>query len=173
MAGHTKIFDYPVTHMAGHTKVFDYSVTQTRLDIPRSLITQSHYMAGHTKIFDYVCAPPPLHQSHTWLDIYTKVFDYPVTQTRLDIPRSLIRPTSHTHMAGHTKVFDYPVRAHTAGHTKVFHWRRKRGPGAWSHKSCWVWNGVIWRNLNHQGSLLWVFLFLALHDLGPWHSANL
>ena len=31
---------------------------------------------------------------------------------------------------------------------------------------------VIWRNLNH-GSLLWVFLFLALHDLGTWHSANL
>ena len=33
-------------------------------------------------------------------------------------------------------------------------------------------SGVIWRNLN-QGSLFWVFLFLALHDLGPWHSANL
>ena len=27
---------------AGHTKTFDYPVTQTRLDIPRPLITQSH-----------------------------------------------------------------------------------------------------------------------------------
>ena len=39
-AGHTKAFDYPDT--AGHTKAFDYPVTQTRLDIPRPLITQSH-----------------------------------------------------------------------------------------------------------------------------------
>ena len=30
------------TDMAGHTRGFDYPVTQTRLDIPRPLITQSH-----------------------------------------------------------------------------------------------------------------------------------
>ena len=54
--------------MARHTKAFDYPVTQTRLDITRPLITQSH--------------------RHGWA--YTKAFDYPVTQTLLDIPRPLI-----------------------------------------------------------------------------------
>ena len=62
------------TDTAGHTKAFDYPVTQTRLDIPRPLITQSH--------------------RHGWT--YTKTFDYPVTQTRLDIPRPLItQPHRH------------------------------------------------------------------------------
>ena len=78
--------------------------------------------------------PPPGHDillfsmSGTWscicpqtrLDI--KAFDYPVTQTGLDIPRPLITQShrqgwtyqglwlpSHTDTAGHTKAFDYPV----------------------------------------------------------------
>ena len=101
-AGHTKAFDYPVTDTAGHTKAFDYPVTQTRLDIPRPLITQSHRhswtyqglclpshtdTAGHTKAFDYPVTDTAGH---------TKAFDYPVTQTRLDIPRPLITQ-SHRH----------------------------------------------------------------------------
>ena len=53
---------------------------------------------------------------------HTKAFDYPVTQTRLDIPRPLTTQShrhgwtyqglwlpSHTDTAGHTKAFDYPV----------------------------------------------------------------
>ena len=69
-----RIFYMPShTDTAGHTKVFDYPVTQTRLDIPRSLITQSH--------------------RHGWT--YQGI-DYPVTQTRLDIPRPLITQ-SHRH----------------------------------------------------------------------------
>ena len=36
------------TDTAGHTKVFDYPVTQTRLDIPRPLITQSWGTGGKT-----------------------------------------------------------------------------------------------------------------------------
>ena len=68
------------TDTAGHTKAFDYSVTQTRLDIPRPLITQSHrhgwtyqglwlpshtHTAGHTKAFDYT-ANQPRHQWSFW-----------------------------------------------------------------------------------------------------------
>ena len=37
------------TDTAGHTKAFDYPVTQTRLDIPRPLITQSWTTGGKSK----------------------------------------------------------------------------------------------------------------------------
>ena len=60
--------------------------------------------------------------SHTDTAGHTKAFDYPVTKTRLDIPRPLITQShrhgwtyqclwlpSHTDTAGHTKAFDYPV----------------------------------------------------------------
>ena len=102
------------TDTAGHTKAFDYPVTQTRRDIPRPLITQSH---RHGWTYQGLWLP-----SHTDTAGHTKAFDYPVTQTRLDIPRSLITQShrhgwtyqglwlpSHTDTAGHTKAFDYPV----------------------------------------------------------------
>ena len=89
-------------------------VTQTRLNIPRSLITQSHRY-GWT--YQGLWLP-----SHTDMAGHTKAFDYPVTQTRLEIPRPLITQShrhgwtyqglwlpSRTDTAGHTKVFDYPV----------------------------------------------------------------
>ena len=60
--------------------------------------------------------------SHTDTAGHTKAFDYPVTQTRLVIPRPLNTQShrhgwsyqglwlpSHTDTAGHTKAFDYPV----------------------------------------------------------------
>ena len=100
------------TDTAGHTKAFDYPVIQTRLDIPRPLITQSH---RHGWTYQGLWLP-----SHTDTAGHTKVFDYPVTQTRLDIPRPLITQShrhgwtyqdlwlpSHTDTAGHTKVWDY------------------------------------------------------------------
>ena len=112
------------TDTAGHTKAFDYPVTQTQLDIPRSLITQSH---RHGWTYQGLWLP-----SHTDTAGHTKAFDYPVTQTRLDIPRPLNTQShrhgwtyqglwlpSHTDTAGHTKAFDYPV-TDTAGHTKAF-----------------------------------------------------
>ena len=76
------------TDTAGHTKVFDYPVTQTRLGIPRPLITQSH---RHGWTYQGLWLP-----SHTDRAGHTKAFDYPVTQTRLDIPRPLITQ-SHRH----------------------------------------------------------------------------
>ena len=88
------------TDTAGHTKTFDYPVTQTRLDIPRPLITQSH---RHGWTYQGLWLP-----SHTDTAGHTKAFDYPVTQTRLDIYQGLWLP-SHTDTAGHTKAFDYPV----------------------------------------------------------------
>ena len=139
-AGHTKVFDYPVTQTpldiprplitqshrhgwtyqglwlpshtdtAGHTKVFDYPVTQTRLDIPRSLITQSH---RHGWTYQGLWLP-----SHTDTAGHTKVFDFPVTQTRLDIPRSLITQ-SHRHGWTYQGLW-LPSHTDTAGHTKVF-----------------------------------------------------
>ena len=93
------------------TGSFICSVRQTRLDIP-PLITQSQ-RHGWTY--------------HLWLPSHRDTaghttFDYPVTQTRLDIPRLLITQShrhgwtyqglwlpSHTDTAGHTKAFDYPV----------------------------------------------------------------
>ena len=169
-AGQTKAFDYPVTQTrldiprplitqshrhgwtyqglwlpshtdtAGHTKAFDYPVTQTRLDIPRPLITQSHrhgwtyqglWLPRHTDTagqYQGLWLP-----SHTDTDGHTKAFDYPVTQTRLDIPRPLITQShrhgwtyqdlwlpSHTDTAGHTKAIDSPSHTDTAGHTKAF-----------------------------------------------------
>ena len=101
-AGHTKAFDCPVTQTRLDIPRPLITVTQTRLDIPRPLITQSHRpgwthqglwlpshtdTAGHTKAFDY---------SHTDTAGHTKAFDYPVTQTRLDTPRPLITQ-SHRH----------------------------------------------------------------------------
>ena len=90
------------------------SVIQTRLDIPRPLITQSH---RHGWTYQGLWLP-----SHTDTAGHTKAFDYPVTQTRLDIPRPLITQShrhgwtyldlwlpSRTDTAGHTKAFDYPV----------------------------------------------------------------
>ena len=102
------------TDTAGHTKVIDYPVTQTRLDIPRPLITLSH---RHRWTYQDLWLP-----SHTDTAGHTKVIDYPVTQTRLEIPRPLLTQPhrhgwayqghwlpSHTDTAGHTKAFDYPV----------------------------------------------------------------
>ena len=63
-------------------------VTQTRLDIPRPLITQSH---RHGWTYQGLWLP-----SHIDTAGHTKAFDYPVTQTRLDIPRPLITQ-SHRH----------------------------------------------------------------------------
>ena len=95
---------------------FIFPATQTPLDIPRSLITQSH---RHGWTYQGLWLP-----SHTDTAGHTKTFDYPVTQTRLDIPRPLITQShrhvhgwsyqdlwlpSHTDTAGHTKTFDYPV----------------------------------------------------------------
>ena len=98
---------------AGHTKAFDYPVIQTRLDISRSLITQSYTdTAGHTK-----------------------AFDYPVIQTRLDISRSLITQ-SYIDTAGHIKVSDYPVtHADTARHTKLRYLITQ------SHRHGWTYQG--------------------------------
>ena len=97
------------------------------------IITQSH---RHGWIYQGLWLP-----SHTDTAGHTKTFDYPVTQTRLDIyiPRPLITQShrhsctyqglwlpSHTDTAGHTKAFDYPVtqtrldissHTDTAGHT--------------------------------------------------------
>ena len=139
-AGHTKVFDYPVTHTrrdiprplitqshthggtyqgiwlpshtdtAWHTKAFDCPVTQTRLDIPRSLITQSH---RHGWTYQDLWLP-----SHTDTAGHTKAFDYPVTQTRLDIPRPLITQ-SHRHGWTYQGLW-LPSHTDTAGHTKVF-----------------------------------------------------
>ena len=63
--------------------------------------------------------------SHTDTAGHTKAFIYPVTQTRLDIPRPLFTQShrhgwtyqglylpSHTDTAGHTKAFIYPVMDH-------------------------------------------------------------
>ena len=127
-AGHTKAFDYPVTQTRLDI-ARPYPVTQTRLDIPRPLITQSHrhgwtyqglWLPSHTDTAGHtqgLWLP-----SHTDTAGHTKAFDYPVTQTRLDIPRPLITQShrhgwtyqglwlpSHTDTAGHTKAFDYPV----------------------------------------------------------------
>ena len=65
-----------------------YPKTQTRLDIPRPLITQSH---RHGWTYQGLWLP-----SHTDTAGHTKAFDYPVTQTRLGIPRPLITQ-SHRH----------------------------------------------------------------------------
>ena len=70
------------TDTARHTKAFGYPVTQTRLDIPRRLVTQSH---RHGWTYQGVWLP-----SHTDTAGHTKAFGYPVTQTRLDIPRRLV-----------------------------------------------------------------------------------
>ena len=43
------------TDTAGHTKAFDYPVTQTRLDIPRPLITQLLAIAGRVKLVSFRC----------------------------------------------------------------------------------------------------------------------
>ena len=124
-AGHTKAFDYPVTQTrldiprpliteshrhAGHTKAFDYPVTQTRLDIPRPLITQSH---RHGWTYQGLWLP-----SHTDTAGHTKAFDYPVTQTRLDIPRPLITQ-SHRHGWTYQGIW-LPSHTDTSGHTKAF-----------------------------------------------------
>ena len=76
------------TDTAGHTKAFHYPVTQTRLDIPRSFITQSH---RHGWTYQGLSLP-----SHTDTAGHTNTFDYPVAQTRLDIPRPLMTQ-SHRH----------------------------------------------------------------------------
>ena len=76
------------TDTAEHTKAFDYPVTQTRLDIPRPLITQWH---RHDWTYQDLWLP-----SHTDTAGHTKTFDYPVTQTLLDIPRPFITQ-SHRH----------------------------------------------------------------------------
>ena len=76
------------TDTAGHTKVFDYPVAQTRLDIPRPLITLSH---RHGWTYQGLWLP-----CHTDTAGHTKAFGYSVTQTRLDIPRPLVTQ-SHRH----------------------------------------------------------------------------
>ena len=98
--GHT-IYLPSHTDTAGHTKAFIYPVTQTRLDIPRPLFTQSHrhgwtyhlFTQSHRHGWTYQGLWLP---SHTDTAGHTKVFDYPITHTRLDIPRPLITQ-SHRH----------------------------------------------------------------------------
>ena len=88
------------TDTAGHTKAF--------------IFTQSH---RHGWTYQGLCLP-----SHTDTAGHTKAFIYPVTQTRLDIPRPFFTQShrhgwtyqglylpSHTDTAGHTKAFLYPV----------------------------------------------------------------
>ena len=81
-------------------------VTQSRLDIPRPLITQSHrhgwtyqglWLPSHGWTYQGLWLPSHgwTYQglwlpSHTDTAGHTKAFDYPVTQTRLDIPRPLV-----------------------------------------------------------------------------------
>ena len=78
------------------------------------MITQSH---RHGWTYQGLSLP-----SHTDTAGHTKAFHYPVTQTRLDIPRPWITQShrhgwtyqdlglpSHTDTAGHTKTLDYPV----------------------------------------------------------------
>ena len=117
----------------------DYPVTQTRLDIPRPLITQSH---RHSWTYQGLWLP-----SHTDTAGHTKAFDYPVTQTQLDIPRPLITQShrhgwtyqglwlpSHTDTAGHTEAFDYPVTQ-----------TRLDIPRPWitqSHRHSWTYRGL-------------------------------
>ena len=74
--------------MAGHTKAFDYPVTQTKLDIARPLINQSH---RHGWTYQGLWLP-----SHTDTAGHTKAFDYLVTQTKLDIARPLINQSKTT-----------------------------------------------------------------------------
>ena len=116
LSGTGSVFSTSRRETAGHRPWSrpDYLVTQTRLGIPRSLITQSHRQG-------WTCQGLWL-PSHTDTAGHTKTFDYPVTQTRLDIPRSLVTQShrqgwtyqglwlpSHTDTAGRTKAFDYPV----------------------------------------------------------------
>ena len=98
------------SHRHGWTyQAFDYPVTQTRLDIPRPLITQSH---RHGWTYQGLWLP-----SHTDTAGHTKAFDYPVTQTRQDIPRSLITQ-SHRHGWTYQGLW-LPSHTDTAGHTKA------------------------------------------------------
>ena len=89
---------------------------QTRLDILRPLFTQSHrhgwtyqglWLPSHRHGWTYQDLWLPSHRhgwtyqdlwlpSHTDTAGHTKTFDYPVTQTRLDIPRPLFTQ-SHRH----------------------------------------------------------------------------
>ena len=80
------------TDTARHTKAFDYPVIQTKLDIPRPLITQSHRQ-GPVAQTRLDIPRPLITQSHRHGWAYQ---DYPVAQTRLDIPRPLITQ-SHRH----------------------------------------------------------------------------
>ena len=98
--GHTKALDYPVTDTAGHTKAFTqshrYDWTYQGLRSPSHTDT-----AGHTKAFTQSHRYDWTYQglrspSHTDTAGHTKAFGYPVTQTRLDIPRPLITQ-SHRH----------------------------------------------------------------------------
>ena len=83
------------------TGSFICPVTQTRLDIPRPLITQSHRHGWTYQGLGLPC--------HTDTAGNTKALDYPVTQTRLDIGPTKAFDYPVTDMAGHTKAFDYPV----------------------------------------------------------------
>ena len=111
------------------TGSFICPVTQAQLDmIPRPLFAQSHI---HGWTYQGLWLP-----SHTYTAGHTKAFDYPVTHTRLDIPRPLTTQSWTTDTAGHTNAFDYPVmdqrhgwtyqglwlpsHTDTAGHTKAF-----------------------------------------------------
>ena len=80
--------DNPLLFSISGTGSFICPVTQTRLDIPRPLLTQSH---RHGWTYQGLWLP-----SHTDTAGHTKAFIYPVTQTRLDIPRPLITQ-SHRH----------------------------------------------------------------------------
>ena len=98
------------------TGCFICPVAQTRLDIPRPLITQSHRY-GWT--YQGLWLP-----SHTDTAGHTKVFIYPVTQTRLDIPRPLI---TQSHRHGWTYQGLYLRQAF------VDHWRK-----VFPHKADWL-----------------------------------
>ena len=72
-----------------------------------------HSWTGYTKAFDH-----PVTQTRLDRHRHTKTFDYPVTQTLLDIPRPLITQ-SHRHGWTYQDLW-LPSLTDTAGHTKAF-----------------------------------------------------
>ena len=138
------------------------------------LITQSH---RHGWTYQGLWLP-----SHTDTAGHTKAFDYPVTQTRLDIPRPLFTQShrhgwtyqglylpSHTDTAGHTKAFDYPVtqtrldiprplitQSHRHGWTYQGLWLPSRGALGGKPK-CSVRVGLELTTLSGQSGTIWEY----------------
>ena len=77
-----------------HLDTMPYSFGKVASDLLYAQLHQGAWLPSHT---DRARRRP------------TKGFDYPVTQTRLDIAYQSLSVPSHTYTAGHTKAFDYPV----------------------------------------------------------------